>query len=334
MATVQKSVQYVPDWLYQPLLLEPRLIPKPWGGNRLSDKLGLPSSAEPIGEAWLLSDHPIHKSRVTNVESGRYTLGELVLHWPEAILGYPASRFPLLIKIVDACENLSIQVHPDDTTAKHLAPNEGGKTEAWLILEARENALIYLGLRRGIDRETLVRELVRGAIHLCLNTFRAKPGDCYYIPAGTIHALGAGVCVLEVQQSSDATFRLYDWGRVDIQGKPRPLHIEAGIAALREPNPEAGPQQALQLDSAWEQLIKCPYFSMYRLSWSGQQALATPGILIPLSHEIAVEARHRYFSVRPTYAGLFPAILNRVTLVSRCTAQVIWITWPMPDIAA
>jgi mannose-6-phosphate isomerase len=302
----------------------------PWGGARLARWLGLPESSQPIGEAWLASDHHLHASRITNVPDQTITLRYLMTHWPDVIAGYSAHRFPLLIKIIEARQNLSIQVHPDDHAAKQWAPQEGGKTEAWLVLETAPEGKIYLGLRPGVTRDVLAQHLPSGTIPELLNIYTPVPGECYYVPAGTVHALGAGVCVLEVQQTSDATFRLYDWGRLDAQGKPRPLHIEAALAVLHEHSADAGPQTPVLIDPNCEQLVSCPYFTIYRLNISEQQTLYGPSILVPLTSHAVVTTNSLAVPVPFGHAVLIPAILRDVYVRCSAPGQMIWITWPKP----
>ncbi len=141
---------------------------------------------------------------------------------------HPQSRFPLLVKFLDAALPLSVQVHPNDEQAARLNPPDLGKTEAWYILSADPGSTIYAGLRPGVDRQQLADAIGQGTCEKLLHHFQPKAGDCLFIPAGTVHALGAGLLVAEVQQSSDTTFRLYDWNRVGPDGKPRPLHVEQG----------------------------------------------------------------------------------------------------------
>jgi mannose-6-phosphate isomerase len=147
--------------------------------------------------------------------------------------GTESSRFPLLVKWIDAHENLSIQVHPPDGHPR-LPIGEGGKTECWFIAAAEPGAEIYLGLRRGIDRAAFIHELNRGTVDRCLNAFPARRGDFYFVPAGTPHAIGSGVLLAEIQQTSDVTFRLFDWNRVDpATGRPRDLQIEPALECIQ-----------------------------------------------------------------------------------------------------
>lgn len=253
---------------WEPLPFTPYLRPMPWGGQRLASWVAgsWPASA-PIGEAWLLADHAHHSSVVSNGPWAGRSLRDLMTeHGPE-IVGRRADRFPLLFKLLDARENLSIQVHPDDDLARTWAPGEGGKTEAWVVLESDPDANILLGLKPGVDRQVLERELHTGTLPLCLARHEPRPGQCYFVPAGTVHALGGGTAVFEVQQTSDATFRLHDWGRVDAQGRPRALHLDAGLACIRERPAGAGLQVPRPLSAGQEELVASRFFQLRR--WTG-----------------------------------------------------------------
>src|SRR5262249_19325002 len=140
--------------------------------------------------------------------------------------------FPWLVKYLDARDWLSVQVHPDDEAVRRLWPGEGGKTEAWFVLAAAPESKIYAGLLPGVDEPALRKALATGTVADCLHQFRPRPGDCLFLPAGTVHAVGGGVLLAEVQQTSDATFRLFDWNRVDAQGRPRSLHVEQALACI------------------------------------------------------------------------------------------------------
>jgi mannose-6-phosphate isomerase len=258
-----------------PLLFEPFLRPMPWGGRRLAGWVDVPFPAtERIGEAWLVSDHKLHASRIVNGPLAGQTLHDLMAERSRDLLGYQAERFPLLTKLLDAEENLSVQVHPDDAAARRWAPGEGGKTEAWVVLAAEPDAALFIGLKRGVDEKTVVRELATGNLPLCLQRFHPKSGECYYVPAGTIHALGGGLVVLEIQQTSDATFRLYDWGRLDAAGKPRPLHLEAGMASWK--NNAAGGLVAKGEEGV---LVDCYYFTLRTARLDRPKRLSGPNIV-------------------------------------------------------
>lgn len=279
-----------------PLEWEPFFRPMPWGGHRLAhwiEEAELPS--ESVGEAWLLADHALHVSRIANGPLRGATLRDLLTRFDPPLLGTSGKRFPLLIKLLDARQNLSIQVHPDDEAARTWAPAEGGKTEAWVVLEAEPDSVIYLGLQDGVSREHVAAAMQAGKLPGCLMLHRPKPGECYFVPAGAVHALGGGVVVLEVQQTSDATFRMYDWGRVDAQGRPRPLHPEAALAVLRERFDQVGRQAPTPIPSApfirSELLVECPYFRMVRHVVEGiaQISVNPPCILVGLSGQATVE---------------------------------------------
>jgi mannose-6-phosphate isomerase len=206
-----------------------------WGGRRLGDILGkqLPTN-ECYGESWEISDHPLHRSVVTNGSLAGTTLRELMETRREELLGESANytTFPLLVKYLDCADWLSVQVHPDEEAVKRLWPGEGSKTEAWFVLDAAPGSRIYAGLLPSVGEREMRAALQAGTVAECLHSFEPKPGDCVFLPAGTVHAVGGGVLLAEVQQTSDATFRLFDWNRRDAQGNMRKLHIEEGLASI------------------------------------------------------------------------------------------------------
>src|SRR5271163_4072836 len=210
------------ETLLYPLRFEPIYQYRLWGGRRLADLLSAPlPGIGPIGEAWVLSDRDDHPSQVANGALKGRTIAEVLEQFPKQVMGELAGRFrrfPLLLKFLDAREMLSVQVHPpaDNKDA------ESGKTEAWVVLEAGTKSRIYAGLQSGTTAEALRHALNDGTIADHLACFAPKPGDGVFIRAGTVHSLGGGVVVFEVQQNSDVTYRLYDWGHVDAKtGQPR-----------------------------------------------------------------------------------------------------------------
>jgi mannose-6-phosphate isomerase len=252
-----------------PLVFEPYLRPQVWGQRRLGELFGkhLPDSGT-YGESWEISAHPHHVSRVAEGPLKGQLLTDLCASRPRDILGdrTPPARFPLLIKLLDCHDLLSIQVHPSDALAARLAPGESGKTEAWVILATEPSGRIYAGLLPGIARADLERHLEQGTTDKCLHSFTPKVGDCVFLPAGTVHAVGGGVVMAEVQQTSDATFRLFDWNRLGQDGKPRTLHIAQALAAIDWDRGPVTPVTATPFPGcpSGENLLRCPYFSMDR----------------------------------------------------------------------
>ncbi len=229
-----------------PLRFRPILRQYIWGGRRLGTVLGKELGPEPnYAESWEICDHGADQSTVAAGRLVGTTLHDLVTRQGPALLGrhHPLSRFPLLLKFLDAARTLSVQVHPDDARAARLDPPDLGKTEAWVVLAAEPGGTIYAGLKPGIDRQTLADAIRAGNCEDALHQFQPEVGDCVFIPAGTVHALGEGLLVAEIQQASDTTYRLFDWNRLGADGKPRPLHVEAGLEAIDFDRGPGGPQQ-------------------------------------------------------------------------------------------
>jgi mannose-6-phosphate isomerase len=217
-----------------PVVFEPLFKPKPWGGQRLATLLNkrLPTG-ERIGESWELVSLPGNESRVRGGPLAGQMLSELVQRWGHDLLGdaqLAGGRFPLLIKFLDAGEYLSVQVHPKPD-------GRGGppslKHETWYVIHAEPGAKLFIGLKPGVEPAEVARVANTPAMVDVLRAWDAQPGQCYYLPSGTLHALGAGVVVAEVQTPSDVTYRAYDWGRADAAGRPRELHIAQALANVR-----------------------------------------------------------------------------------------------------
>jgi mannose-6-phosphate isomerase len=178
---------------------------------------------------------------------------------------HPQKQFPLLFKFLDCQRTLSVQVHPNDEQAAKLDPPDLGKTEAWVVLAAEKGSKIYAGLKPGVRRATLARGITGGVCQLCLHEFEPQPGDCVFIEAGTVHALGEGLLVAEIQQASDTTFRLFDWNRVDRDGNPRPLHIRESLETIDYLRGQVTPQLPSTTERAnVERLVACDKFVLDR----------------------------------------------------------------------
>ncbi len=215
-----------------PLILKPIFKEKPWGGRRLGTVLGknLPPDV-PIGESWELTIRPRETSIITNGPLAGKTLLEACALY--GISPFEDSRFPLLIKFIDAHDTLSVQVHPDDRyVSLHEDTEDSGKNEMWHILLADPGSSIILGLKEGITGKDLRRAIKDKSLEDYLNKIPVKEGDTFFIPSGAVHAIGRGIVLAEIQQNSDITYRLYDWERVDNEGNPRELHIEKALDVI------------------------------------------------------------------------------------------------------
>jgi mannose-6-phosphate isomerase len=239
-----------------------------------------------FGESWEISAHPLHVSRVADGPLRGQSLEELWAKFASEWYGRePAPRqFPWLVKFLDCDQLLSVQVHPDDALAARLSPGELGKTEAWIVLYAEPGARIYAGLLPGTTQDTLQQHLASGTVDQCLHWFAPQAGDFLFLPAGIVHSVGGGVLLAEVQQSSDATFRLFDWNRLGQDGRPRPLHTQQALASIDWGAGPANPQRAPLPDLAsdgfhCEPLVACPYFRLDRYRLAGRMPLAAAGRL-------------------------------------------------------
>lgn len=228
----------------------------------------------PIGEAWEIADHPRGMSVVVGGPLAGTTLRELTLRAGKALVGehFTDGEFPLMVKIIDARLRLSVQVHPDDGLARSLGVGQHGKTECWVFLE--DGGEICQGTRPGVGRAEFERALIEHHVATTLNRFEARKGDVFFLPARTVHALGEGCLLYEVQQTSDITFRVYDWDRLGLDGKPRPLHVEESMATIDFSRTGFGPHtpepwRALAANGQERCLVACSYFTLHEQRLTG-----------------------------------------------------------------
>lgn len=251
-----------------------------WGGRRLGDVLGKPLGPEPrYAESWEVVDHGEDQSVVAEGPLRGRTLRSLVGDfgvelWSGRMQG---DAFPLLLKYLDCNHVLSVQVHPGDAYAAAMDPPDLGKTEAWYVIEADPGSVIYAGLEREIDREAFATAIRTGQVADILHMIPAQAGDCIFIPAGTVHALGAGILVAEIQQSSDTTFRVFDWNRVGDDGHPRALHIDQALAVTDYSRGEVRPQTPQLLPDGGERLVQCEQFILDRYAGTRPASLERSG---------------------------------------------------------
>lgn len=251
-----------------PLKFDPLPMRRIWGGRRLAELFGKPlPPGEPIGETWELADLEHEQSVVAAGPAKGKTLHELVTAWGADLTGRVKlidGRFPLLIKFLDARERLSVQVHPDAAMAARLGGAVRVKHEAWYVIAAEPESFMYRGVADGVDATAFAAAARDGTVERLLHKVPVKPGQCYYLPSGTLHALGAGVVVAEVQTPSDVTYRVFDWNRIDpAAGAPRELHVEQALECIRfgERLPDQQPRS--HVASVWTavtRLVSCPSF--------------------------------------------------------------------------
>lgn len=319
---------------FYPISFEKKIIPKIWGGKKIENFFSLESLEKNIGESWEVSVIREFVSVVNNGFFKNKKLDALIEKYPIEILGEKVYtkygiKFPLLIKFIDVSKPLSIQVHPNDEIAK-VRHNSFGKNETWFIIETEKNANLSIGFNKKIDKKTFSKNLKNKTIEQLLNSFDVKPKDAFYIPAGTIHALNGKMLLLEVQQSSDITYRIYDYDRLDPKtGRKRKLHKELAVSSI---NFSKNKNEKIKYDSIRNELnpvIENDFFKIYYLKTNGKE---TKKIFMNKSFWVFVcleglfsihwENKEQPFKKGGTF--LIPSVLNFVNIRGR--GEIIAIT--------
>ncbi len=246
-----------------PLLLNPAIKDYLWGGTKLKDEWGFETEKEIAAEAWLLSCHKDGDGIVMNGSLKGKTFSEVLEFWGKEALGKRAEKFsyfPILIKFIDAKQSLSVQVHPDD---EYALKNEGefGKSEMWYIVDCEEGAELIYGFKENISKEEFKRRIEDNTLPEVCNYVPVKKGDVFFIEAGTLHAIGAGILICEVQQNSNSTYRVWDFGRVGTDGKPRELHIDKALDVTKCEKPTRPYGQVGDEDNLKRELARCDLFT-------------------------------------------------------------------------
>lgn len=316
-----------------PLRFEPLFKRYLWGGRRLAEVLGKPIGDEDCAESWEVVDHGDDQSVVADGPLRGLTLAEVARRHGAALYGRHAQPpgFPLLFKFLDAQKTLSVQVHPNDAQGALLTPPDLGKTEAWVVLAAAPGSLIYAGLREGVDARVLRAALAAGACDECLHAFEPAVGDCVFIPAGTVHALGAGLVIAEVQQASNTTFRLFDWNRLDKDGLPRPLHVEESLATIDYTRGPVAPQRGEALADGAERLVACDKFVLDRRRLGAEHAVPDDGafrMLSVVAGEATLTAGGESTPLPLGQTVLLPAARGGVVLAPRGGATLLEMRLP------
>ena len=312
------------EQMLYPLKFRPRLKKRIWGGRLLSERLGkrIPKDAI-MGESWEISGVDGDISIVSNGPLAGNNLEELIEVYMGELVGDRVYEkfgleFPLLIKYIDAQDKLSVQVHPDDKLAaeRHF---DHGKTEMWYILEAAPDAELYIGFKDNLSQETYNKHITSHTLPETLSTVHVNPGEAFFIPAGTVHSIGKGILLAEIQQTSDITYRIYDWDRKDADGHTRELHTELAADAIHfdESGPYALPVAAHKNEASV--LKKCPYFTVNLIDLNGELernyvALDSFVIYMPFEGALTIEWDGGSERFRRGETILLPACIEEVRL--------------------
>jgi mannose-6-phosphate isomerase len=309
------------------------LVELVWGGDYIEKLKGLPPSGRKIGESWECSAHPQHPSKVI-INSFEIPLPQILLSMGEEILGTEiaekfSNRLPILVKFIDAREDLSVQVHPSDEKARELGEADSGKNEAWLILEADEGAVLYLGFKQDVDKEEFENDLSSSTINIAdkyLNAIPVKRGEVFFNPAGTIHTIGKGIVLIEIQQSSGITYRVWDWNRTP----KRPLHIEKALEVLdfSQKTESDFRQIPRRLSDNEERLIDSRYFSVDRITLNpgAEISLNTRGgfqVLSCLEGAIKLQSQNSQEELSRGQSLLVPATISQYKMAATDFAIVL-----------
>lgn len=316
-----------------PLRFEPIFRRYLWGGFGLRDRLGKNTGDEAAAESWEIVDHGEDQSIVLFGDLKGKSLRQLIADHGKDLLGAELAdqlnseaipvqlrnRFPLLLKFLDANRDLSIQVHPDDAFGATLDPPDLGKTEAWIVMDAKPGAKIYAGLKEGVTEADFRAAAASGKTPSMMHSFEPSVGDCVFIKAGTQHAIGAGLLIAEIQQASDTTFRIDDWGRVDADGNPRQLHIEQGIAATDFDRGPVQPKHSETNSAGIETLISCDKFTIRRHRISAETIVGGDGkfrIVTVISGSLQIDRDPSDKPLGMAETALLPACMDTTKLVA------------------
>lgn len=321
-----------------PLRFEPIYQYRLWGGRRLAKLLSAPLPGDgPVGEAWVLSDRDDHQSLVANGPLKGRTLRDVIEQFGEPLMGKLSPgfrRFPLLLKFLDAREMLSVQVHPSDAHPDLIPAGETSKTEAWVVIEAGKKSSIYAGLQPGTTAGKLRQALTDKTIQDCLVHISPKPGDAVFIPAGTVHTLG-DVVVFEIQQNSDVTFRLYDWGHIDAKtGKPRLLQVDQAFASIEFQESSAGlvtPFVVTATPVVRERLFDCDQFLLWRLRGRSPFIVGeenVPRVLVCIEGQGEIEFAGVPYVVSKGEVWLLPAVAGACAFHPKAAVTILEIALP------
>ncbi len=304
-----------------PILFIPDYKERVWGGQKLKTVFGKDIPYEYTGESWEIACHDNGQSVAANGPFKGMTLQDILLQDGPAVIGktfLEGDKFPLLIKLIDAKSDLSVQVHPDDAYAAANENGELGKSEAWVIIEADPGARVVAGLKEGTTKAGFKKALVDNNLESVLNQLEVKPGDVISIPAGLLHAIGTGIVLAEVQQNADTTYRVYDWQRVGLDGKSRELHIEKSLETIDFAgvhSTETAPAVVTKEDGTTHNLyVENDYFSLEIIEvekWFERDRVAAFEIYIVLEGEGLVKGDFESIAVKKGDSLIIPNSVSR-----------------------
>ncbi|MDC3051214.1 class I mannose-6-phosphate isomerase [Bacteroidota bacterium] len=319
---------------FYPLSFKKKLIPKIWGGKKLENLFSYKSFEKNYGESWEVSVIKGFESVVNKGVFKNKKLDKLIEKYPIEILGAGVYnkyglKFPLLIKFIDVNKPLSIQVHPNDEKAR-IRHNSYGKSEMWFIIETEKNANLSLGFNKKIDKNIFKENLNKKTIDTILNSFKVEPKDAFYVPAGTVHSLNGKMLLLEVQQSSDITYRIYDYERLDsITGKKRELHIKSAISSINFSENKNEKIKYQSHENKLNPIIENTFFKSYYLKINGRESQeifmdSSFWILVCLEGSVTINYKTKKYLFKKGETFLIPAILKTINI--RGCAEIIGVT--------
>ena len=316
-----------------PLQFKPILKERIWGGTKLKTILNKPITSDITGESWEISAVEGDVSIVSNGVLAGKSLNDLIQSAPEDILGTQVykrfgTQFPLLFKYLDAQEDLSIQVHPNDELAKKRH-NSFGKTEMWFIMQADENARIIVGFKEKSNATEYVENLKNKTLLSILDDFIVKSGDVFFLETGTVHAIGAGLVVAEIQQTSDITYRLYDFDRVDAAGNERELHVDLALDAINYDEVDTFRSYTKDINQS-NTIVNCPYFTTNFLPLEGEKIIKNNGnsfsVYMCIEGTFEIEFQNLRFQYKKGDTVLIPAALKTFILNGKASILEIYIS--------
>lgn len=311
----------------EPIRFAPYLKSVIWGGEKICKYKGISQTEPNIGESWEISEVQGHESIVSEGSYKGMLITELIENFGSELVGKNVmarygGKFPLLVKLIDAKDNLSVQVHPDDALAM-ARHGSRGKSEMWYIIEAENNAKIYSGLNRQMTPEEYVKRVLDNTIEETLAIHDSHPGDVYFLPAGRVHSIGAGNLLAEIQESSDITYRIYDYARRDADGNTRELHTDLAKDAIdytyykdyRSATPDHAKDDV--------KIAECDHFTVYRLMIDGEKQFAYDDssftVLMCLEGEVKIKYDNGDMTLNRGETVLLPAVMNSFALDGQAT---------------